>query len=197
MLGTGEVPQIVGALGGSAAPLTAPVSRRMRVPSAVALERPPAARRRTELPTYIYDADTPRVLATPRHYAYVKIAEGCDYKCAFCIIPEAARRTTAAARPSRSSTEARALAARGVKRAAPHLARTRRFYGIDRGERGALAAPPARAERGRRPRVDPAALPLSRRPSTTRCSTRWPSATRSSSTSTCRCSTRPMPCSSG
>ena len=27
------------------------------------------------------------ILATPRHYAYVKIAEGCDYKCAFCIIP--------------------------------------------------------------------------------------------------------------
>src|SRR5436309_10663080 len=42
---------------------------------------------RGELPTYIYDADTPRLMATPKHYAYVKIAEGCDYKCAFCIIP--------------------------------------------------------------------------------------------------------------
>ncbi len=41
----------------------------------------------TRSPTYIYDAETPRLLATPRHYAYVKIAEGCDYKCAFCIIP--------------------------------------------------------------------------------------------------------------
>ena len=39
------------------------------------------------VPTYIYDADTPRLFATPTHYAYVKIAEGCDYKCAFCIIP--------------------------------------------------------------------------------------------------------------
>ena len=39
-------------------------------------------------PTYLYDADTPRRLATPGHYAYVKIAEGCDYKCAFCIIPK-------------------------------------------------------------------------------------------------------------
>jgi ribosomal protein S12 methylthiotransferase len=42
------------------------------------------------LPTYIYDSTTPRLLATPRHYAYVKIAEGCDYKCAFCIIPSCA-----------------------------------------------------------------------------------------------------------
>ena len=38
-------------------------------------------------PSYIYDADTPRLLATPKHYAYIKIAEGCDYTCAFCIIP--------------------------------------------------------------------------------------------------------------
>ena len=41
-----------------------------------------------DLPTYIYDADTPRKRVTPAHYAYVKIAEGCDYKCAFCIIPK-------------------------------------------------------------------------------------------------------------
>ena len=45
-------------------------------------------RRASALPTYIYDANTPRILTTPRHYAYVKIAEGCDYKCAFCIIPK-------------------------------------------------------------------------------------------------------------
>ena len=38
-------------------------------------------------PTYLYDADTPRLLTTPRHFAYVKVAEGCDYTCAFCIIP--------------------------------------------------------------------------------------------------------------
>ena len=41
-----------------------------------------------DLPTYLYDATTPRRLATPGHYAYVKIAEGCDYKCAFCVIPK-------------------------------------------------------------------------------------------------------------
>ena len=60
-------------------------SRRRRPPSTEPAL--PSTRVREHLPTYIYDADTPRLLATPRHYAYVKIAEGCDYKCAFCIIP--------------------------------------------------------------------------------------------------------------
>ncbi len=38
-------------------------------------------------PTYLYHDLTPRILATPRHTAYIKIAEGCDHPCAFCIIP--------------------------------------------------------------------------------------------------------------
>jgi ribosomal protein S12 methylthiotransferase len=37
--------------------------------------------------TYIPDYDTPRFRLTPRHYAYVKIAEGCNHPCTFCIIP--------------------------------------------------------------------------------------------------------------
>src|SRR5437016_10745037 len=41
-----------------------------------------------ELPNYLYDDKTPRVLATPRHTAYIKIAEGCDHPCSFCIIPQ-------------------------------------------------------------------------------------------------------------
>jgi ribosomal protein S12 methylthiotransferase len=39
-------------------------------------------------PSYLYDAATERVVAGPRHSAYVKIAEGCDRPCAFCIIPK-------------------------------------------------------------------------------------------------------------
>ena len=39
-------------------------------------------------PAYLYHDLTPRLLATPRHSAYVKIAEGCDHPCSFCIIPE-------------------------------------------------------------------------------------------------------------
>lgn len=41
-----------------------------------------------DLPNYLYDETTPRVLATPRATAYIKIAEGCDHPCTFCIIPQ-------------------------------------------------------------------------------------------------------------
>jgi ribosomal protein S12 methylthiotransferase len=37
---------------------------------------------------YLYHDMTPRVLATPKHFAYVKIAEGCDHPCTFCVIPQ-------------------------------------------------------------------------------------------------------------
>src|SRR5579863_5623383 len=40
-----------------------------------------------ESPTFLYHDLTPRILATPRHTAYIKINEGCDHPCAFCIIP--------------------------------------------------------------------------------------------------------------
>jgi ribosomal protein S12 methylthiotransferase len=40
------------------------------------------------LKLYLYQDTTPRVLATPRHYAYIKIAEGCDHPCTFCVIPQ-------------------------------------------------------------------------------------------------------------
>src|SRR3954451_19703767 len=41
-----------------------------------------------DLPNYLYDEDTPRILATPQHMAYIKVAEGCDHPCTFCIIPQ-------------------------------------------------------------------------------------------------------------
>jgi ribosomal protein S12 methylthiotransferase len=136
VLGTGEVPDIVSVL--------APGSG-LQVSGLVPLLRAngepvtPGARSpgRGALPTYIYDADTPRLLATPRHYAYVKIAEGCDYKCAFCIIPTL--RGKYRSRPAGSIVrEAEALAARGVKELLL-ISQDTSFYGIDRGERGALA----------------------------------------------------------
>jgi ribosomal protein S12 methylthiotransferase len=132
VLGTGEVPDIVTAIGGGTTPhvsrltfFNGPGAPR-RVPNAAAA-----------LPTYIYDADTPRLLATPKHYAYVKIAEGCDYKCAFCIIPTL--RGHYRSRPAASIVhEARGLAARGVKELLL-ISQDTTFYGIDRAERGALA----------------------------------------------------------
>ena len=39
-------------------------------------------------PTFLYHDFTPRIVTTPKHAAYIKIAEGCDHPCTFCIIPE-------------------------------------------------------------------------------------------------------------
>src|SRR5262249_48487863 len=155
VLGTGEVPLIVGAIGGSVAPLplyrrgdfnrsvrpradaTGPAEAADVAGPAQAGHDVSAETAPRERPTYIYDADTPRLFATPRHYAYVKIAEGCDYKCAFCIIPTL--RGAYRSRPQASIVrEAQALAARGVKELLL-ISQDTTFYGIDRGERGALA----------------------------------------------------------
>jgi ribosomal protein S12 methylthiotransferase len=137
VLGTGEVPQIVGAIGSqasTAAPLTFFTTPPTDARNATAGTQHQAPSTR---PTYLYDADTPRLMATPRHYAYVKIAEGCDYKCAFCIIPTL--RGAYRSRPADSIVrEARMLAAQGVKELLL-ISQDTTFYGIDRQERGALA----------------------------------------------------------
>src|SRR5688572_1243426 len=91
----------------------------------------------TALPTYLYDASTPRMLATPRHYAYIKVAEGCDYKCAFCIIPTLRGKYRSRSHES-VVAEAERLAAQGVKELLL-ISQDTTFYGIDRGDRGALA----------------------------------------------------------
>src|SRR5688572_27619913 len=138
ILGTGDVPAIVEALGGPAASVTKPggLIQVLRT-RGEALPSPPSPPSPPSLPTYLYDAETPRLLATPRHYAYVKIAEGCDYKCGFCIIPKL--RGHYRSRPHDSIVrEAEALAARGVKELLL-ISQDTTFYGIDRGERGALA----------------------------------------------------------
>jgi ribosomal protein S12 methylthiotransferase len=134
VLGTGEVPDIVRAIGGV---VDARQTSRGAGVSPLAFFKSSEPREPRQLPTYIYDADTPRLLATPKHYAYVKIAEGCDYKCAFCIIPTL--RGAYRSRPGESIVrEARALAARGVKELLL-ISQDTTFYGIDRHERGALA----------------------------------------------------------
>ena len=134
LLGTGEVPQIVNAIG-----VGRPEGRpQPETFGATFFKTKPTVRNaETPLPTYLYDADTPRFLATPRHYAYIKVAEGCDYKCAFCIIPKL--RGKYRSRPADSIVrEARALAARGVKELLL-ISQDTTFYGIDLGQRGALA----------------------------------------------------------
>ncbi len=147
-LGTGEVEGILDAVGGSVArssgrPVGAvplrfftgtSTNRPTDRPSDRTTERPSD---RATGPRYLYDADTPRLLTTPKHFAYVKVAEGCDYTCAFCIIPTL--RGQYRSRTSESIVrEARALAGRGVRELLL-ISQDTTFYGIDRGERGALA----------------------------------------------------------
>ncbi len=80
--------------------------------------------------TYVYDASSPRLLSTPAHFAYVKISEGCDLPCTFCIIPKIRGHYR-----SRSlediEEEARHLAAQGVREICL-VAQDSTWYGADR-----------------------------------------------------------------
>lgn len=87
--------------------------------------------------TYLYDESTPRVLATPGHYAFVKIAEGCDRPCAFCFIPQM-RGHFRSRRFGSVVAEAKQLAEAGVKEIIL-VAQDSSRYGEDLGEHAALA----------------------------------------------------------
>jgi ribosomal protein S12 methylthiotransferase len=66
------------------------------------------------LPSYLYSDETPRILTTPRASAYIKIAEGCDHPCSFCIIPQL--RGKFRSRPLASIVaEAKSLISQGVR----------------------------------------------------------------------------------
>ena len=80
-------------------------------------------------PTYIPDYATPRFRLTPRHFAYVKIAEGCNHPCSFCIIPRmrGSHRSRTQADVVR---EARALIADGVKEL-NLISQDSTYYGLD------------------------------------------------------------------
>ncbi|HXM95558.1 MAG TPA: 30S ribosomal protein S12 methylthiotransferase RimO [Candidatus Dormibacteraeota bacterium] len=65
-------------------------------------------------PAFLYHDLTPRIVTTPRHAAYIKIAEGCDHPCSFCIIPQL-RGTFRSRRFESVVREAQNLAARGAR----------------------------------------------------------------------------------
>ena len=95
VVGTGELSKILAATGVGEEPGTPN-------PFTILTSRPEGNHRRThgrfardswdgavsDLPNYLYDETTPRLLATPGYTAYIKIAEGCDHPCTFCIIPQ-------------------------------------------------------------------------------------------------------------
>jgi ribosomal protein S12 methylthiotransferase len=87
--------------------------------------------------TYLYDESTPRVLATPSHYAFIKIAEGCDRPCAFCFIPQM-RGHFRSRRFGSIIAEAQQLAEEGVKELIL-VAQDSSRYGEDLGKDDALA----------------------------------------------------------
>ena len=104
VVGTGELEQILSAAGIAPKPQP-PSAFRILTPAEAAAplaSRPEGDLREQQgrfrrdawdgasamLPTYLYNETTPRLLATKRASAYIKIAEGCDHPCGFCIIPQ-------------------------------------------------------------------------------------------------------------
>jgi ribosomal protein S12 methylthiotransferase len=80
-------------------------------------------------PTYIPDYDTPRFRLTPAHSAYLKIAEGCNHPCSFCVIPQMRGKHRSRA-PESVLAEVRALVAEGV-REINLISQDTTFYGMD------------------------------------------------------------------
>ena len=80
-------------------------------------------------PVFIPDCGTPRFRLTPRHLAYVKIAEGCNHACSFCIIPR--MRGSHRSRPQHDIVEeARRLLAEGAKEL-NLISQDSTYYGLD------------------------------------------------------------------
>jgi ribosomal protein S12 methylthiotransferase len=89
------------------------------------------------LPEYLYSDETPRILTTPRSSAYIKIAEGCDHPCSFCIIPQL-RGKFRSRRLESIVAEAQRLIAQGV-REITLIGQDTTCYGEDLGLRDGLA----------------------------------------------------------
>jgi len=80
-------------------------------------------------PIYTYEEMIPRKRSTPNHYAYVKIAEGCDNSCTFCVIPSLRGKFRSRSIPS-IVREVKEMVSQGVKEISL-IAQDTTFYGID------------------------------------------------------------------
>ncbi|MEY2584978.1 MAG: ribosomal protein methylthiotransferase [Verrucomicrobiota bacterium] len=83
----------------------------------------------TERPVYIPNYDTPRFRLTPAHTAYLKIAEGCNHPCSFCVIPQMRGRHRSR-QPASVLSEIRSLVAEGVKEI-NLISQDTTYYGMD------------------------------------------------------------------
>ena len=91
-----------------------------------------------QAPQWLYDESTPRIQVTPDSYAYVKIAEGCNHRCAFCAIP-GIRGNLRSREAASVVAECRQLLANGV-RELDLIAQDTTAYGYDQQPRNSLAA---------------------------------------------------------
>src|SRR6266487_4847084 len=97
-------------------------------------------------PTYIPDYDTPRFRLTPAHFAYVKIAEGCNHPCSFCVIPQMRGKHRSRA-PESVLAEIRALVKEGV-REINLIRQDTTYYGMDLWPQKAGPRQPVDSSRG-------------------------------------------------
>ncbi|MGA2555706.1 MAG: 30S ribosomal protein S12 methylthiotransferase RimO [Verrucomicrobiota bacterium] len=80
-------------------------------------------------PSYIPDYATPRFRLTPRHFAYLKIAEGCNHPCSFCIIPQ--MRGAHRSRPQEDVVREAAQLVAGGTRELNLISQDSTYYGLD------------------------------------------------------------------
>ena len=100
----------------------------------------------TPKPRYIPDYTTPRFRLTPKHYSYLKIAEGCNHPCSFCVIPQMRGRHRS--RPLESvETEIRNLVEEGIKEI-NLISQDTTYYGMDLWEEKAGPRQPVDSARG-------------------------------------------------
>jgi ribosomal protein S12 methylthiotransferase len=100
----------------------------------------------TERPTYIPNYDTPRFRLTPSHSAYLKIAEGCNHPCSFCVIPQMRGRHRSR-QPESVLAEIRGLVAEGVKEI-NLISQDTTYYGMDLWSEKAGPRQPVDSSRG-------------------------------------------------
>jgi ribosomal protein S12 methylthiotransferase len=100
----------------------------------------------TDRPTYIPNYYTPRFRLTPAHSVYLKIAEGCNHPCSFCVIPQMRGRHRSRP-PASVLSEIRALVAEGVKEISL-ISQDTTYYGMDLWEAKAGPRQPVDSSRG-------------------------------------------------
>jgi ribosomal protein S12 methylthiotransferase len=136
-----EIPEVDAFMGLDQVATAGEIVRRV-----VAKESAPSLNLVTPKPRYIPDYTTPRFRLTPKHYSYLKIAEGCNHPCSFCVIPQMRGRHRS--RPLESvETEIRQLVDEGIKEI-NLISQDTTYYGMDLWDQKAGSRQPVDSARG-------------------------------------------------